>query len=47
MAHIEKIEGKRGTSYRFIVSNGFDSNGKRITHKKTWKPPGGHDSPSD
>ena len=41
MAHIEKIEGKRGTSYRFIVSNGFDSNGKRITHKKTWKPPQG------
>ena len=41
MAHIEKIEGKRGTSYRFIVSNGFDSNGKRITHKKTWKPPEG------
>ena len=41
MAHIEKIEGKRGTSYRFIVSNGFDANGKRITHKKTWKPPEG------
>ena len=41
MAHIEKIEGKRGTTYRFIVSNGFDSNGKRITHKMTWKPPEG------
>ena len=41
MAHIEKHEGKRGTSYRFIVSGGFDSNGKRITHKKTWKPPEG------
>ena len=41
MAHIEKMEGKRGTSYRFIVSGGFDSNGKRITHKKTWKPPQG------
>ena len=41
MAHIEKIEGKRGTSYRFIVSGGFDSNGKRIFHKKTWKPPEG------
>ena len=41
MAHIERIEGKRGTSYRFIVSNGFDVNGKRITHKKTWKPPEG------
>lgn len=41
MAHIEKIEGKRGTTYRFIVSGGFDTNGKRITHKKTWKPPEG------
>lgn len=41
MAHIEKIEGKRGTSYRFIVSNGFDSTGKRITHKMTWRPPEG------
>ena len=41
LAHIEKIEGKRGTSYRFIVSGGFDSNGKRIFHKKTWKPPEG------
>ena len=41
MAHIERIEGKRGTSYRFIVSNGFDSNGKRIFHKKMWKPPEG------
>ena len=41
MAHIERIEGKRGTSYRFIVSNGFDASGKRITHKKTWKPPEG------
>ena len=41
MAHIEKIEGKRGTSYRFIVSAGFDSNGKRVTHRMTWKPPQG------
>ena len=41
MAHIERIEGKRGTSYRFIVSNGFDADGKRITHKKTWRPPEG------
>ena len=41
MAHIEKIEGKRGTSYRFIVSAGFDSNGKRVTHRMTWKPPEG------
>ena len=38
MAHIEKIEGKRGVSYRIIVSGGFDTNGKRITHKKKWVP---------
>ena len=41
MAHIEKNNGKRGLSYRFIVSGGFDCNGKRITHKKTWRPPPG------
>jgi len=41
MAHIEKNNGKRGLSYRFIVSGGFDCNGKRIFHKKTWKPPPG------
>ncbi len=38
MAHIEKKMGKRGLSYRFIVSAGFDCNGKRIFHKKTWRP---------
>ena len=41
MAHLEKIEGKRGTTYRFIVSGGFDTNGRRITRKKTWRPPEG------
>lgn len=41
MAHVEKIEGKRGISYRIIVSDGVDLNGKRIVHKKTWKPPPG------
>lgn len=39
MAHIEKLEGKRGVSYRIIVSDGVDATGKRIFHKKTWKPP--------
>ena len=38
MAHIEKIQNKRGVSYRIIVSGGFDTNGKRITHKKKWMP---------
>lgn len=41
MAHIEKIEGKRGLSYRIIVSDGVDLTGKRVVHKKTWKPPPG------
>lgn len=41
MAHIEKIKGARGVSYRFIVSGGVDCNGKRIVHRKTWKPPVG------
>ena len=43
MAHIEKKLGKWGLSYRFIVSAGFDCNGKRIFHKKTWKPPTEYD----
>ena len=38
MAHIEKIKGKRGTSYRIIVSGGTGIDGKRIFHKKIWKP---------
>ena len=38
MSHIEKREGKNGTSYRIIVSGGFDYEGNRILHKKTWRP---------
>lgn len=38
MAHIEKIEGKTGVSYRIIVSCGFDMNGKRIYKKFTYRP---------
>lgn len=41
MAHIELIKGKRGTSYRIIVSDGMDLNGDRVVHKKTWRPPPG------
>lgn len=41
MAHIEPIKGKRGTSYRIIVSDGVDLNGDRVVHKKTWRPPPG------
>ena len=29
---------KRGNGYRIIVSGGYDSNGKRITHTMTWIP---------
>jgi integrase len=39
MAHIEKRVGKLGVSYRIIVSGGFDCDGNRIIHKKTWRPP--------
>jgi len=39
MAHIEKRKGKLGVSYRIIVSGGFDCDGNRIIHKKTWRPP--------
>ena len=39
MAHIEKRQGKLGVSYRIIVSGGFDCDGNRIIHKKTWRPP--------
>ena len=38
MAHIEKITGKTGVSYRIIVSCGFDMNGKRIFKKSTYRP---------
>lgn len=38
MAHIEKITGKTGVSYRIIVSCGFDMNGKRIYKKFTYRP---------
>ena len=38
MATIEKIIGKTGTSYRITVSGGFDTQGKRIRHRTTYKP---------
>lgn len=38
MATIEKITGKNGTSYRITVSGGFDTAGKRIRHRTTYKP---------
>ena len=38
MATIEKITGKNGTAYRISVSGGFDTQGKRIRHRTTYKP---------
>ena len=38
MATIEKITGKTGTTYRISVSAGFDTQGKRIRHRTTYKP---------
>ena len=38
MATIEKLTGKTGTTYRITVSGGFDTSGKRIRHRMTYKP---------
>ncbi len=38
MANIERIDGKNGTSYRITVAGGFDTSGKRIRHRTTYKP---------
>jgi len=41
MATIEKIAGKNGSTYRITVSGGFDTTGKRIRHRTTYKPAAG------
>lgn len=41
MASIQKIEGKRGTSYRIIVSDGYDQDYKKVRHIKNWRVPAG------
>lgn len=38
MATIEKYNGKDGISYRITVYSGFDTQGKRIRHRTTYKP---------
>lgn len=38
MATIEKTSSKTGTTYRITVSGGYDTAGKRIRHRMTWKP---------
>lgn len=41
MATIEKSTGKNGDTYRITVYAGFDTQGKRIRHRMTWKPSAG------
>lgn len=41
MATIEKYTGKDGLTYRITVYAGFDTQGKRIRHRMTWKPSAG------
>lgn len=38
MATIERITGKTGPTFRITVSGGFDTYGKRIRHRTTFKP---------
>lgn len=38
MATIEKQVGKNGTTYRITVYSGFDTQGKRIRRRQTYKP---------
>ena len=38
MATIEKYSGKDGLTFRISVSAGFDTQGKRIRHRTTYKP---------
>ena len=41
MATTEKIPGKNGDTYRITVYSGYDTSGKRIRHRMTWKPSAG------
>lgn len=38
MATIEKLIGKTSSNYRITVYSGFDTQGKRIRHRQTYKP---------
>ena len=38
MASIKKIENKKGVSYKIIVSNGYDMQGKKIVKTTTYNP---------
>ena len=41
MASIQKIQNKKGISYKITVAQGRDSDGKQIRHTTTWTPPQG------
>ena len=38
MANIQKIEGKKGVSYKLTAFCGYDSSGNQIRRTKTWRP---------
>ena len=38
MAHVQKIEGKKGISFKLTAFAGYDSHGKQIRKTKTWRP---------
>ena len=38
MAHIQKIDGKNGVSYKITVHHGTDQAKKKVRHYRTWKP---------
>lgn len=38
MATIQKVENKKGISYRIFISNGYDTNGKQIRETTTFIP---------
>lgn len=39
MATIQKIKKKNGISFKIIVTQGRDTDGKQIRHFRTWIPP--------
>lgn len=41
MASIQKMTGKRGVSYRILVSDGYDERYKKIRHIQHWRVPTG------
>ena len=41
MGYLEKRQGKKGITYRLIVSQGMDAEGMQRRATKTWKPPKG------